>query len=225
MNIFKLHFKKDYKMLKYEEKLGLDKKHEKLQKSNVAKTILSIIEGILEFSVSFFVIRYLLMFVKDIQPWQGSAKLFEFFTIPIYAVDCVYFAVGLVICCIANVMLARITEENHSAKDQNTEDTVRLLTTGYYAKLRHPMYGTFILLQASVLLSLRSLIGILLTLGVIALQYYNAVTEENKKLIVTFKDSYTEYTQTTRRMLLNNTMIIVLAVMICASAIGFLFKL
>lgn len=212
-------------MLKYEEKLHLDKNYEKLRNLNAAKTALSIVEGFLEFTVAFFVIRYLLLFAKDIQPWQGSAKLFEFLTIPIYAADSVYFAVGLILCCTANVILDRITVENHSAKDKNSDDTVRLITTGYYKKLRHPMYGTFIVLQASVLLSLRSLIGIVLTLGVVFLQYFNAVSEENKKLIPTFKDDYTEYCQSTRRMLLSNWQIIILLITLSASAMGFLIKL
>lgn len=55
------------------------------------------------------------------------------------------------------------------------------------------MYGTFIFINAGFLLSLRSLIGLILAILFMALQYFNAKFEEKRTLLPLFSKEYEEY--------------------------------
>jgi protein-S-isoprenylcysteine O-methyltransferase Ste14 len=108
-------------------------------------------------------------------------------------------------------------------RNEKSNTPERLLVTGYYAKVRHPMYGTFIIMQAGFMLSLRSLDGIIIALIIIAVQFINAAIEEKKQLIPIFGEEYKTYAQNVGRMLLTRSEVIALCLVVFLSAVGFIF--
>ncbi|MGE4353840.1 MAG: isoprenylcysteine carboxylmethyltransferase family protein [Oscillospiraceae bacterium] len=209
-------------MLEYEKRLHFDEHYKKLQSLNVTQRIGRLLWGIVGYVVIYAVLKYVLMFIPDFQPWNDIREWFAFCTIPFSKCDCVYITFGLVANCYGSIRLMKITAQNHSVKDNKSGARTRLLTDGCYAKVRHPMYGSFIIMQSSLLLSLRSFIGIILALVVTAFQYFNAAWEEKKKLIPLFGDDYRDYSRVVRGMLLKKWEILILAAMVFFSLIGFI---
>ncbi|HEX3078668.1 MAG TPA: methyltransferase, partial [Lachnospiraceae bacterium] len=98
--------------------------------------------------------------------------------------------------------LFHITIQNHSVKNKNEDIPKRLLKDSYYASVRHPMYGTFVILYMGILLSLRSLDGMLIALLMTVGQYVNAIIEEKRILRPVFHEEYQLYIREVKGILL-----------------------
>lgn len=187
----------------------------------IQKAIISL-WAILGYGILYFAFRYIFQFIPDIQPWgmfNFHIILFNF----IYLTDIIYFVVGLIFYTYGALRLAGISSQNHTVRDEKTRKPDSLLTDGYYREVRHPMYGAFILLQASFLFSLRSLICLLITVIIIIVQNINAVHEEKQQLIPMFGDEYTSYMHHTKARFATKYMFVYLIIAVTVSCIGLLF--
>lgn len=207
-------------MLEYEKRLHFDEHYKKLESLNPVQKIGKSIWGVIGYFLIYIALKYILLSIPDFRPWNTSEVWFTFCTITFLKYDGFYFTFGLIASCYGNIRLAKITAQNHSVKDISSGAPLKLLTDGGYSKVRHPMYGTFIILQSSLLLSLRSFIGIILALFVIIVQYFNAAWEERTKLIPLFGDDYRNYSRAVHGILLRKWEIFVLAAVILISFIG-----
>lgn len=210
-------------MLDYEKKLHFDKHYKKLQSLNGVKKICALICGEAGYIIAFILLKYVLLLFPDLQPWDNAKTWFTFYSIPFSKYDCPYILFGLVANCYGSIKLMKITEQNHSIKDGESGMPSELLTDGCYAKIRHPMYGTFIILHSSLLLSLRSFVGMIFALGVAVFQYFNAKWEEEKSLIPMFGENYIGYSKVARNILLNKWETLVLVIAVFLSLIGLIF--
>jgi protein-S-isoprenylcysteine O-methyltransferase Ste14 len=121
-----------------------------------------------------------------------------------------------------SVRLLKITLQNHSVNNKSEDKPERLLKDGYYAYVRHPMYGTFAILYMGTLLSLRSLNGIIIALLMTGGQYVNAIIEEKRILKLVFQEEYQQYTREVKGILLKKTQIIILTIMMIFCIVGFI---
>ncbi len=208
-------------MRDYEKRLKLDQKSKKLQENTLFKKVIILIWTLISFALIYYFLRYLLTFVNEIKPYSNEDIWFEIGRVGFIEIDLVYIFIGWFSCTYGAFRLVKITKENHKAKKDDSKVPTKLLTTGYYSKTRHPMYGAFILLQAVFLLSLRSLIGLILGLAWIAFQYFNAYKEEKKNLIPIFDEKYLDYKKQVRFSTLRLHEIILIAAFIIFSFIGF----
>jgi len=212
-----------YYMLKYEKKLNLDKHYEKLIKNDKLKNFYSVLLGIISYIFLYFIAKYVLTFLPDFQPWGDFEVWFYIGRIEISKVDLVYFLYGLLLSVYGLRKLLKITIQNHSVKDKRDNIPKSLLINGFYSKVRHPMYGTFIILYAGFMLSLKSLIGVIIALIIIFVQYLNAFYEERKKLIPIFREEYEFYTNNVQSMLLIKFDFFAVIIGILFNTIGFVF--
>lgn len=210
-------------MLKYEEKLHLDKHYNNLQSNNVLYKLISLIGGVVGYAVLYYFIDYILTFIPDIKPWSDFTPWFSLGGLIFTITDLIYFACGLILFCYSTIKLSKITIQNHSVRNDKSNAPNELLVNGYYAKVRHPMYGTFIMLQAGFMFSLRSFNGIIIAMIIIVLQYVNSVIEERRFLIPTFGEKYKIYTNNVCHMLLTRSEIVVLTLISLLSIVGFAF--
>jgi protein-S-isoprenylcysteine O-methyltransferase Ste14 len=210
-------------MLKYEEKLHFDKYYSKMQSSSFLHKAISLLWGIIGYVLLYYLIEYIFTGIPDFQPWDNFKTWFKIENVKFTKSDLVYFVCGLIINCYGFIRLSKITIENHSAKNKENNTPNKLLITGYYAKVRHPMYGTFIILQAGFMLSLRSFIGMILALIIVIVQYINAGFEEKSQLIPIFGEEYHQYTKKVRHMLLTKFEIIVFILALLLSVVGYAF--
>ncbi|MDD3920491.1 MAG: methyltransferase [Eubacteriales bacterium] len=207
-------------MRKYEKKLHLDERYEKLKTTLRGDKINRLLLGIGGYVVLYFALQYLLTDLPDIRPWSGAAVLFSYAAIAFTKVDLAYVAFGIGIFAYAAVRLAKITEENHAAMEKDGVTPKKLLTDGCYTRVRHPMYGALILLQAGMLLSLRSLDGLVLAVLLGALFYWNGAREEKQKLIPRFGAAYEAYIRAVPGRLLAPGEWIALATALVVNLIG-----
>ena len=211
-------------MLKYEEKFHFDKNYKKLQKGGFMHVAITLVWGITGYVLLYYLFKYIFNCIGDFQPWNDFKILLNIGDVELIKSDLAYFVWGLIIVCYGTIRLSKITYQNHSAKNKENSTPHKLLTTGYYTKVRHPMYGTFIILQAGFLLSLRSFIGIIVALIVVIAQYINAGFEEKKQLIPIFGEEYSQYTKKVSRRLLTRFELIALILALLFSVAGFIIN-
>ncbi len=206
-------------MLEYEKRLHLDKQWEKMQSSNVIKNIIFLVWSILCFIFLFIGLRWLMADIPDVHPWSNSSLWRSIFGISFLQVDTLFFLFGIIIYMYASIRFIGINKENHSVRTKS-DMPESLLITGFYAKVRHPMYGVFVIWFAAVFLSLRSVIGIFLAVLFAMTQYANAYREEKKTLVPLFGDEYRQYSDKVRHLLLNKWEVIMLLSFVVFGLIG-----
>lgn len=206
-------------MQEYEKKLHLDKRWETMKAMSGGLKFFYVGVHAVTYAVMFIGLKWLMTWVPDIKPFQGAAKWFELIGIPFTKVDGIYFILGWVTYLYGSVRLAKISEQNHSVRGKDDRPN-RLLMEGCYAELRHPMYGTFVLHYAAVLLALRSLIGVVLVILFTVSQYINASLEEKRKLIPAFNEAYKVYMTKVPHRLLKKWELIGLILALAVSVVG-----
>lgn len=210
-------------MLKYEEKLHFDERYKKLQSNHISQRIIRLLWTVIGYGLIYACLKYVFLFIPDIQPWNHSETWFTIYNIKFIKADLLYFVGGLIANLYGAVRLSKITIQNHSAKDKKNDKPKELLHTGYYGKVRHPMYGTFLILQAGCLLPLRSLAGIIVTFLLALIQYLNAITEEKHRLIPIFREKYQGYQKNVKAMLFTKPEAVLFLLPVLFSALGFAF--
>ncbi len=165
-----------------------------LKKINVKKNKLLILTlaSILLYIFVFVLIRISLKFIPNLFLWKSKSVLFELLAVKFQVIDILYFLLGLIVTTHGLVNLILITSENHKAQNMNTRKPEFLITTGYYSKVRHPMYGTFMIINFGLFFSSRSLWGIIVVLLCFLVQYFNTKFEE-RKLVALFQEKYKSY--------------------------------
>ncbi|HRX58091.1 MAG TPA: methyltransferase [Eubacteriales bacterium] len=208
-------------VLKYEEKLRLDQYKFALRPDGPLSKALILVFTIVLYAPLYYFVRLFLCWLWDVQPWNGLESWFSIGSLTFVRPDAAYFACGLVLVGTGVFRLVRVTAENHAVRDPQSGAPQTLLTSGMYAKSRHPMYASFILLQAGFLLSLRSLPAMILAAIAAALQYANAYFEEKKFLVPAFREEYALYRETVKAMVLTKTEAAALLALALFSAAGF----
>ncbi|HQF34248.1 MAG TPA: methyltransferase [Petrotogaceae bacterium] len=210
-------------MLKYEKRLHFDKYYSKMQSNGSLPKIIFLLWGVAGYAFLYFLVKYIFNYIPDFRPWNSFEVWFSIGTMKFIKSDLAYFICGLIVTCYGSIRLSSITVHNHSAKNQKSDIPAKLLITGYYSKVRHPMYGTFIILQAGFMLSLRSFIGMMVILIITAFQYINAKFEEKNDLIPLFGDEYRQYIKKVNRTLLTRAESIIFILVFIGSLIGYIF--
>lgn len=211
-------------MLKYEEKLHFDEHYRKLQSNSFLQATRAITYGVVGYIFLYFLVQYVFLFIPDFKPWNEFETWFTLGSLRFVKADLVYFTCGLITNCYGILRLLKIMNQIHSVKNEKEDGKpLKLSTNGYYAKVRHPMYGTFILLQAGFMLSLRSFVGLMIALMIVITQYINAIMEEKKKLVPTFGEEYYLYMKNVGSKLLTKPEIIIFSLATMISVLGLVF--
>lgn len=208
-------------MLKYEEMLHLDEYYKKLQESHLIRMSWIILSSTAWYTLIYVFLKFAITYVPDIYAWNHADFWFTFESIKFVKVDLIYFFIGLLMIYYGSIRLFNITIQNHSVRNKNEDIPKRLLKDGYYASVRHPMYGTFVILYMGILLSLRSLDGIIIALLMTVGQYVNAIIEEKRVLQPVFHEEYQLYIREVKGILLKKTQIISLIIVMIFCIVGF----
>ncbi len=209
-------------MLKYEEVLHFDEQYKKLQESHLIRNSWIILSSTVCYIMIYLLLKFTITYVPDIYAWNHAKTWFTFRNLKFIKMDAIYFFIGLLMVYYGSIRLFNITIQNHSVKNENDDIPNSLLKDGYYASVRHPMYGTFVILYIGILFSLRSLDGIVLALLMIVGQYVNAIIEEKRILQPVFCEEYQRYSRQVKGVLLKKTQIIALTIVMIFCIVGFI---
>lgn len=153
--------------------------------------------GIAILSAISFVLIYMLLkslkFPPQFNLWRRKEYIIILFNHKVEIFTLIHFTLGFIFFVHGGIRLAEISEQVQTVRDKETRKPTKLLKSGYFAVLRHPMYGTFMILQLGIWFSSKSLIGILILIPIIILFYTNGTLEENKSLKIIFGDEYVSY--------------------------------
>jgi len=89
------------------------------------------------------------------------------------------------------------TEKDHKQAHEHSENIEKIVTTGVYGKIRHPLYLSLILQNIGVALAFGVMITFIMALLTMIHWVVTALKEE-AMLLQTFPDEYTRYKQQVR---------------------------
>ena len=89
------------------------------------------------------------------------------------------------------------TEKNHKQAHEHSANIEEIVTTGVYAKIRHPLYLSLILQNIGIALAFGVMVTFILALLTIIHWIITAIKEETV-LLETFPDEYMRYKQEVR---------------------------
>lgn len=112
-----------------------------------------------------------------------------------------------------------LTDKGHSINDED-------LDNGEFGKIRHPMFGTFMIIELGLFLSLCSLYGVLLLVVIMFFQITMSIYEDQFVLKQKFHKRYDEYRAAVKRRFFTPLMSIyfLLAVIFVGGGIYYMFQ-
>lgn len=184
------------------------------------QSIIIVILTSIIYVIMYWVLRNVLQVIPDLYVWNNFELLLDIQRIELAFIDFVYFILGFIFINHGAVNLINIIEENHAAQDMKIRKPKELLTTGSYAKARHPMYGTFIIINLGVFFSTRSLWGIVIVFTVLVIQMLNSIIEEKTVLRKTFGKDYEQYKKKTKNRFFTPIFTTYIIISVCLTILG-----
>lgn len=117
------------------------------------------------------------------------------FKMPIYPMIPIPFWVGIGIVIasfIFMILIDQLPQRTHKQHDEHPSEITKVLTTGFYSKIRHPIYLGGIQFNFGVVFAFRSL-WMLLPAILLSLMYYFEAKQEEKYLTEKFGEEYIQY--------------------------------
>ena len=116
------------------------------------------------------------------------------------------------------------TRLKNTVEDSRHELATRILDTGYYAKVRHPMYGMFILANVGLGFAMNSVYGLVFGLLSLAAFVANGIFEEKHVMLRFFGEAYQDYMRRVTARYFTAAQAIVLTLVLIFYITGFFFK-
>ena len=116
------------------------------------------------------------------------------------------------------------TRLKNTVEDPKHELATRILDTGYYARVRHPMYGMFILANVGLGFAMNSIYGFAFGLLSLVAFVANGVFEERYVMIRFFGEAYQDYMRRIPARYFTPGQAIVLALVLAFYMAGVFFR-
>ncbi|MCL2886093.1 MAG: isoprenylcysteine carboxylmethyltransferase family protein [Betaproteobacteria bacterium] len=146
----------------------------------------------------FFALEAILgLFILNHEPWgQNPDSLHQFFARLLMLLSLTLVCLGL----LQLKRAGRVAEERDDATLYTFEKTTRLVTSGIYAHIRHPMYASLLALAWGAYLHAPSLAGSLLAAFASLCLWLTALADE-RECLAYFGAEYANYMRRTRRFI------------------------
>lgn len=115
----------------------------------------------------------------------------------------------------------RATGLKNTVEDPKHELASRILDTGYYGRVRHPMYGMFIMANVGLGFALNSIYGLALGLLSLGLFLANGIFEERYVMLRFFGEEYQAYMRRVTARYFTSAQAIVLTLTLVLYITGF----
>ena len=115
------------------------------------------------------------------------------------------------------------TRLKNTVEDPKHELATRILDTGYYARVRHPMYGMFILANVGLGFAMSSIYGLAFGLLSLAAFVANGIFEEKYVMIRFFGETYKDYMRRVTARYFTPGQAMILSLVLAVYIAGFFF--
>lgn len=116
------------------------------------------------------------------------------------------------------------TRLKNTVEDPKHELATRILDTGYYAQVRHPMYGMFILANVGLGFAMNSIYGLAFGLLSLLLFFANGIFEERAVMLRFFAEEYHDYMGRVKARYFTPSQAIMLALVLTLNLAGLFFQ-
>lgn len=116
------------------------------------------------------------------------------------------------------------TRLKNTVEDSKHELATRILDIGYYARVRHPMYGMFILANVGLGFAMHSIYGVGFGLLSLAVFVANGIFEEKYVMIRFFGETYKDYMRRVTARYFTPGQAIILTMFLALDIAGLFFK-
>jgi protein-S-isoprenylcysteine O-methyltransferase Ste14 len=116
------------------------------------------------------------------------------------------------------------TRLKNTVEDLKHELATRILDTGYYAHVRHPMYGMFILANMGLGFAMMSVYGLAFGLLSLVLFIANGIFEERYVMLRFFGEAYQDYMRRVPARYFSPLQVMVLVVMLGLNFAGLFYR-
>ena len=116
------------------------------------------------------------------------------------------------------------TRLKNTVEDSRHELATRILDSGYYARVRHPMYAMFILANVGLGFAMHSIYGLAFGLLSLAAFVANGIFEEKYVMLRFFGEEYLDYMRRVTARYFTAGQTIVLSLVLVLYIAGFFFK-
>ncbi len=117
------------------------------------------------------------------------------FKFPIHPMIPIPLWVGLgigIVSFIFSILMFTLSQRTHKQHDDHPSEITKVITTGCYSKIRHPMYLGVIQFNFGMVFALRTL-WMLLPAFLLSLMFYFGAKQEEKYLTDKFSEEYIQY--------------------------------
>ncbi len=118
----------------------------------------------------------------------------------------------------------RATREKNTVEDPRRALATRLLDTGYYGRVRHPMYAMFILANAGLGFAMNSIYGLAFSLLSLVLFVANGIFEERAVMMRYFGEEYRAYMRRVPARYFTPLQAVVLGLVLALNIAGLFFR-
>jgi protein-S-isoprenylcysteine O-methyltransferase Ste14 len=118
----------------------------------------------------------------------------------------------------------RATRLKNTVEDPKHELATRILDTDYYARVRHPMYGMFILANVGLGFAMNSVYGLAFGLLSLVLFVANGIFEERAVMLRFFGEAYRSYMRRVTARYFTPGQAILLALVLILNIAGLFFQ-
>jgi protein-S-isoprenylcysteine O-methyltransferase Ste14 len=116
------------------------------------------------------------------------------------------------------------TRLKNTVEDPKRELATRILDTGYYARVRHPMYGMFILANVGLGFAMNSIYGLAFSLLSLGLFIANGIFEERAVMLRFFGEEYQSYMRRVTARYFTPSQTVVLIMVLGVNIAGLFFR-
>ncbi|EOD00827.1 methyltransferase family protein [Caldisalinibacter kiritimatiensis] len=176
--------------------MGESQKHKKI----------IVFSSLIFFSLFYWGIKHLQNFLPDLTLWRTVNLYVDIVPYRINIFDIIHYSFGLMFFITAILNLLEIYEQSYSENNNQSNEIPKLMTTGHYGRVRHPMYGTLMLMWLGLFFSLRSLYGASVFMLIVIVQVINGIVEEKTLLARVYGKEYEEYKKRVKTRFLTEIM-------------------
>jgi protein-S-isoprenylcysteine O-methyltransferase Ste14 len=117
----------------------------------------------------------------------------------------------------------RATRQKNTVENSNHQLATRVLDSGYYGRVRHPMYGMFIMANVGLGFAMNSIYGLTFAMLSLILFVANGIFEERSVMLRFFGEEYRAYMHRVTARYFTPAQAIVIAFVLALYAAGLLF--
>ena len=137
-------------------------------------------------------------FLPGVQPWATIDRTITVAGGTISLANLLHILLGYILFIYASFHAWQATRLKNTAEDPRHGLATRILDTGYYARVRHPMYGMFILANVGLGFAMHSVYGLGFGLLSLAAFVANGIFEERSVMLRFFGEAYQDYMRRVR---------------------------